>query len=131
MNLHPKLLKKIFVTDLALCRVLLEDNAHYPWLLLVPRRDHVSRIIDLNQQDRLLLYEEMELAQEIIWKQFKPFQLNVATLGNKVSQLHIHIVGRNEGDPAWPDPVWGHAQKTPYTEIEKESISSLLKSCFS
>ena len=36
-------------------------------------------------------------------------KLNVGNLGNMVPQLHVHVVGRRKGDPAWPGPVWGHS----------------------
>lgn len=129
-DLHPKLAKKIFVLDLPLCKVLLEDNKHYPWVLLVPRKAGISKIIDLEKEERLFLYEEVDCAQRIIWEAFKPFQLNVAALSNKVPQLHIHIIARSEDDPAWPGPVWDHPQKTPYSESEKEDICKLLRSYF-
>jgi diadenosine tetraphosphate (Ap4A) HIT family hydrolase len=46
-------------------------------------------------------------------------------LGNLVPQLHIHIIARREGDPAWPGPVWGHSEPVPY---DWNTLSSLTKS---
>ena len=77
-QLHPNLQKKLFVVDLALCRILLEDEANYPWLFLVPRREGAQKIMDLSSEDQLQLIQEMNLAQTILWNQFKPKQLNVA-----------------------------------------------------
>src|SRR5437764_1175026 len=97
-ELHPNLLKKIFLTDLPLCRVLLEDEKHYPWLFLVPRRPNISRIMDLSSEDQLQLIKELDLVQRIMWEEFQPTQLNVAAIGNKTPQLHIHVIARYADD---------------------------------
>jgi diadenosine tetraphosphate (Ap4A) HIT family hydrolase len=129
-ELHPNLSEKFFIIDLPLCKVLLEDESNYPWIFLVPRRYNVSRIIDLKEIDQLQLLKELDQAQNILWKLFNLTQLNVAAIGNKTPQLHIHIVGRKSSDPAWPHTVWDHPKKLPYTTEEKQAIIHLLQSAF-
>lgn len=130
-ELHPNLKKKLFVVDLPLCRVLLEDNEHYPWIFLVPRRANVSRIMDLSSSDQLALLKELDLAQKILWENFKPTQLNVAAIGNKTPQLHIHVIARFSNDHAWPGCVWDHPARSPYSEEKKKEVLELLKAAFS
>jgi diadenosine tetraphosphate (Ap4A) HIT family hydrolase len=127
-ELHPRLARKIFIADLPLCRVLLEDEKHYPWLFLVPRRANVSRIMDLTPADQLLLIQELDSIQKILWSEFKPTQLNVAAIGNKVPQLHIHLIARYDNDPAWPGTVWDHPVRAPYDESVRISRVNQLKS---
>lgn len=107
--------------------MLLEDNRHYPWLFLVPRRMDISRIMDLSSEDQLQLLKELDFVQNMMWKEFTPTQLNVAAIGNKTPQLHIHVIARFEHDPAWPNTVWDHPVKTPYDEELKASIISRLR----
>lgn len=126
-ELHPNLMKKDFVADLPLCRVLLEDVSFYPWLLLVPRRFGVARLIDLELSDQLQLLSELELAQQLLWNSFELTQLNVASLGNKTPQLHIHVIGRKDTDPAWPNTVWDHPIKTPYSTEQKVHLIQLFQ----
>lgn len=128
--LHPNLEKKTFVVDLPLCRVLLEDNQHYPWLFLVPRRQHISRMMDLSDCDQLQLLKELNFTQRLMWDEFKPTQLNVAAIGNKTPQLHIHVIARYENDPAWPNTVWDHPKRSPYSEESKASMLLKLKHLF-
>lgn len=130
-ELHQNLANKAFITDLPLCRVLFEDNALYPWIFLVPRRKKISKIMDLTTLDQLILLNELDLAQKVMWQHFKPTQLNVAAIGNKTPQLHIHIIARHADDQAWPDVVWGQAQKQPYNTEEKSNLISSLKKLFS
>lgn len=126
-ELHPNLTSKIFLVDLPLCRVLLEDEKHYPWLLLVPRQPHISRIMDLSEIDQLQLIKELDRVQKILWEEFQPTQLNVAAIGNKTPQLHIHVIVRQASDPAWPQTVWDHLVRAPYPEDLKSSRIQRLK----
>jgi diadenosine tetraphosphate (Ap4A) HIT family hydrolase len=45
---------------------------------------------------------------------FNAQKLNIAALGNQVSQLHIHHIARFRADAAWPHPVWGAGVAEPY-----------------
>lgn len=119
---HPNLASKIFLIDLPLCRVFLEDESHYPWLILVPRRGNMEKIMDLSLEDQWNLMKELNLAQTIIWEEFIPTQINVAALGNKTPQLHAHVIGRFSKDPAWPLTVWDHPERKPYEESEKKAL---------
>jgi diadenosine tetraphosphate (Ap4A) HIT family hydrolase len=129
-ELHSNLSKKDFIIDLPLNRVLLEDEFHYPWLLLVPRRFNTSRIMDLDQIDQLQLLKELDIAQHILWNLFELTQLNVAAIGNKTPQLHIHIIGRTNNDPAWPNTVWDHPKRLVYSREQKEAVIYRLQSAF-
>lgn len=129
-GLHPNLLKKDFIADLPLCRVLLEDESHYPWIFLIPRRPNISRIMDLEEKDQLQLTKELEIAQNVLWKSFDLTQLNVAAIGNKTPQLHIHVIGRKSSDPAWPNTVWDHPVRLLYNLPQKKAIIQLLQHQF-
>jgi len=102
------------VTTLPLCRVLLMRDARYPWLILVPARDGLEEISDLGRDDRTMLMDEIERAASALTRLYAPTKINVGALGNVVRQLHVHVVARSEGDPAWPGPVWGHSPAEPY-----------------
>lgn len=129
-ELHPNLDKKCWLIDLPLCRVMLEDNQHYPWLFLVPRVPNVSKIIDLSIQDQIQLTHELNLAQEIMWELFKPTQLNVAAIGNKTPQLHIHVIARSDIDSSWPGTVWDNPAQGAYAPDQKAEMIGRLTSAF-
>lgn len=130
-TLHPNLAGKTFIADLLLCRILLQDEKHYPWLLLVPRQPEISRTIDLSLPDQLQLMKELDFVQKALWEEFQPAQLNVAAIGNKVPQLHIHVIARFTTDPAWPNTVWDHPTRSKYDESEKSSMVERLNALFS
>ncbi len=114
-TLDPRLAADtVHAGDLALCRVLLMDDARFPWLVLVPRRPDVAEITDLSAEDAHALMDEMRLATGVMLALAKPDKVNVAALGNVVPQLHVHVIGRFLSDPAWPRPVWGVGEARPY-----------------
>ncbi|MGX5776226.1 HIT domain-containing protein [Methylorubrum zatmanii] len=102
------------VGDLALCSVLLMDDARFPWLILVPRRDGLSELTDLTPEDAATAFEEIRIATRVVMALSRPDKVNVAALGNVVAQLHVHVLARFRSDPAWPGPVWGVGERKPY-----------------
>ncbi len=122
-KLHPGLEADcITVGSFPLCRLLLMNDASYPWFILVPQRAGIREIFELPEDDQRQLLWESSTLSRIISDHFKADKINVAALGNMVPQLHIHHIVRYESDPAWPAPVWGHAPATPYPEEELSEL---------
>ena len=96
-----------FVAELPLCNLYLQNESRFPWLVLVPRRENVSELIDLSEEDQQQVMREIAIVSKLMKAKFHPDKLNVANLGNIVKQLHIHVVARYENDGAWPGPIWG------------------------
>lgn len=103
------------------------NDSRYPWIILVPRIPNVTEIHQLGDENRQQLMNESCLVAEFILSQFDSTKMNVAVLGNIVPQLHIHHIGRNENDPAWPGPVWGHSSAIPYSEAEAGNTVTLFQ----
>ncbi len=105
----------------SLCQLLLMNDRSYPWFILVPQRNALQEVHHLSAVDRQLFWEESNHLSVWMEQFFNIDKLNIAALGNIVSQLHLHHVGRTIGDPAWPNPVWGDRPAAPYfaEDIEK------------
>jgi len=114
------------VADLGLCHVRLMNDATYPWLLLIPRRAGLVEVIDLSRDERTALMDEIALASAALRGMTGCDKLNVAALGNMVPQLHVHIIARFRGDPAWPGPVWGKVPARPYGEAAQAGLVAAL-----
>jgi diadenosine tetraphosphate (Ap4A) HIT family hydrolase len=99
---------------LKLCHVLMLNDARYPWLVLVPAKPSLVEIIDLEEADQLQLMREIANASRALQTLFNPDKLNVGALGNRVRQLHVHVIARFVSDEAWPGPVWGVGQAQSY-----------------
>ena len=117
----------LVVGDFPLCRLLLMDDANYPWFILVPRREAVSELFQLDIADQQSLWQEATRLAEILKDAFSADKMNVATLGNVVSQLHMHVIVRRREDAAWPAPVWGRHPARAYSEEEIAGIRERLR----
>src|SRR5215469_977330 len=102
------------IGDLELSRVLLMNDARFPWLILVPRRAGMREIIDLPIDEQHILLHEIGRCATALRNMDRPDKLNIAALGNVVAQLHVHVVARTLHDAAWPRPVWGVGEAVRY-----------------
>ncbi|NOR72815.1 MAG: HIT domain-containing protein [Mariprofundaceae bacterium] len=127
-ELHPRLEADcITIGSFPLCRLLLMNDASYPWFILVPQRAGIREIFELSEDDQHQLLRESSALSRVISDHFNADKINVAALGNMVPQLHIHHIVRYESDPAWPAPVWGHAPTKPYSEEELSELVATLR----
>ena len=118
-----------FITELKLCSVRLINNKKFPWIILIPKRVKVTDITELKTKDQILLIKEIVLASKIMKKIFNTKKLNVEKIGNKVSQLHIHIIARSSKDSSWPLSVWVVKGKT-YSKAALIDITRVIRKAF-
>lgn len=122
--LHPRLANgTIELGRLHRTRVLLKNNALFPWLIVVPEvTDEIEDLHQLDPQRYDEVTQAIRTVSQFVSAHFQPDKLNVACIGNQVRQMHIHIVGRSEGDPAWPGVVWSHQDKQTYSDDQVTSV---------
>ena len=114
-QLHPQLEADCYALgDLPLSRLLLLNDARFPWCVLVPRIDGAREIHRLTDSQQAQLYPEINAVSRALEDLFSPDKLNVAAIGNLVPQLHVHVIARSVHDAAWPNPVWGFAGREVY-----------------
>ena len=128
-TLDPQLQKDtIAIASLPLCELLLMNDANYPWLILVPRREDVRELIELSAEDQLQFMHESNAVARLLQTQFSAEKLNIAALGNVVAQLHIHHIARFKHDAVWPKPVWGAMPAVAYQEDKLAEVIELIYS---
>lgn len=128
-QLHPQLAADCF--DLGrfwLCRVLLMNDERFPWIILVPERDGIEELHELEEADQTQLWRESNQLARYLQDRFQADKLNIAALGNVVPQLHIHHVVRYRTDACWPSPIWGQGQAMPYPADQKEALIQQFRS---
>ena len=104
--------------SLGLCEARLQNDARWPWIVLIPRAPNAREIEDLHPLNRPRLMDDVVLAGEAVRAVGRTLglaveKLNVGALGNVTPQLHVHVVGRRADDAAWPGPVWGQGEAVP------------------
>ncbi len=119
---------ELFNFPLSQCRLI--NNQNFLWVLLIPRKNNISELTQLSFENQIQLLKEINQASQVLQSFSSCEKLNIATLGNIVPQLHIHLIARNSQDIAWPNPVWGHPSQ-PYSLEKSQNLIQLLKTKFS
>ena len=127
-NIHKDFLTKDLICELKTGFVFLENNSNLPWIILVYKKN-VKNMLALTTEERLNLMKDIEICEQVIGKVYKPFQTNIAMLGNQTPHLHVHIIGRTKNDPYFPNAPFGYEGK-PYSSQEKSQIILNLKNIF-
>ena len=127
-KLHPRLQNDTMMLGrLPLCRVLLMNDAHYPWLILVPERPHLREIHELDENDLPQLWRESAFLARQLQQGLEADKINIAALGNVVAQLHVHHIARYVNDVAWPAAVFGRDDAVPYTAAYLDALLPRLR----
>ena len=113
------------IKNFKLCTIMLYDNSKFPWVILIPKRNKITEITDLNSKDQILLMKEIVYVGRIMKKLFKTSKLNVEKIGNIVPQLHIHIIARSKKDSSWPLSVWVVKGKTYTDKVLKKIVKKI------
>ncbi|KAB0490913.1 HIT family protein [Pseudomonas psychrophila] len=116
------------IGDFPLCRLLLSNDSNYPWFILVPRREGITELFQLDDSDQQLMWAETTALARVLKGLFGADKMNVATLGNVVSQMHMHVIVRYQTDVAWPGPVWGKHPAKPYAQADVDAVRDRLAS---
>lgn len=128
-ELHPQLAKDSFhLFDFKLCQIRLINDQRFYWLLLIPKVAKAIEITDLSEEDYQQLWQEVRLLSQVVKPLKQADKLNIATLGNMVPQLHLHLIARLTKDAAWPNPVWGVGLAEPYSLDTVKTLAAELQS---
>ena len=114
----------LYVTNHDDIQIRVMNDARYVWILLVPEIADVTELHDLpSHKQRMLMRLAASIGSGIKANPLPASpaitKINTAMIGNMVSQLHLHIVGRHPHDEAWPAPVWGHGTAI---KLDEDSI---------
>jgi diadenosine tetraphosphate (Ap4A) HIT family hydrolase len=128
-TIDPKLNSGSFtVAELKFSRLLLKNDSNYLWFILVPRKVDAVELTDLDFADQTEILHEINQVSKALQKGFAIDKLNIATLGNMVKQLHIHVIGRFKTDIAFPKPIWEFAAAKPYEEKAAQDLIKKIQS---
>jgi Diadenosine tetraphosphate (Ap4A) hydrolase and other HIT family hydrolases len=130
-ELNPQLAADtITLGTLPLCKVLLMNDAQFPWIILVPMRESKTEIYQLEPTDQRQLHAESLTLSALLMNHYQGDKLNTAALGNIVSQLHVHHIVRFRTDSVWPKPVWGNIAAVPFSNEQLVQTCADLKYLF-
>ena len=94
--------------------LLYEDAAFYiqtqesqiPWLVIFTKEPY-KELGDMPKELRRKLWEIYDIVEEQMQIFYKPAKINMASFGNMLPRVHIHVMARFEEDSYFPNPMWG------------------------
>ncbi|MCX7123846.1 MAG: HIT domain-containing protein [Gammaproteobacteria bacterium] len=124
--LDPQLEADSFaVAHLELSELRLMNNQNVLWLILIPRRKKMIEWIDLSDVDQAMLLLEIKQISSLLKTHFPCDKLNIATLGNVVSQLHVHVIARRFDDAYFPKVPFGLPGEPYMSELKIQLIKKI------
>lgn len=122
-KLHPQLQQDtLFIEHLKISDLRLMNDERFPWLVLIPRKNNIIELHDLEKKELIDLLDEITSVSKTLQRLFQADKMNIATFGNIVPQLHVHIIARFKTDPAWPKPVFGFEAPVPYSTNKAQQM---------
>lgn len=81
-----------------------------PWIKIFTQKNYK----ELSQCDNSSLEAILKAtmcAEKTMIKFYKPDKINIASFGNYVPKLHIHVMARFKNDNFFPETMWGQKQR--------------------
>jgi diadenosine tetraphosphate (Ap4A) HIT family hydrolase len=117
-----------WIAELQLTRLYLNPDQRYPGSCILVARRHWVEITDLSPAEYETLWRDVGVASRAVLAVCRPDKLNVATLGNLVPHLHVHVIPRRHDDPAWPQAIWAKPlPPLPLARAPKEQLVAELR----
>ena len=124
-KLDPKLEKDSFLIDVFdEIQISTFNDSRYIWFILAPAIPQLKNWHDLQPVLEFKLLFITRNLSKILSETLNTDKINIASLGNIVSQFHLHIIARYKGDASWPNPVWGDGVAS---ALEKDEIRTRQK----
>ena len=110
------------ITSIGDFQIRLVNDKRYIWLLIIPAIPNITELDDLEPKTQTALFQIASQLSSSMKSHLQADKMNIATIGNIVSQFHLHIVARKQTDATWPEPVWGKGTAEPYDENDAKSV---------
>jgi diadenosine tetraphosphate (Ap4A) HIT family hydrolase len=109
-------------------RIILVDEI--PGYIRIITQKHIKEFSELNNEEAIKLTLIIKNLEKGILKALKPDKINIASLGNVVPHLHIHMIPRYINDPWWPDSTFCQKKRDfKYPTFNKEKYKDALLQC--
>ncbi len=106
------------------------EKSEIPWVKIFTKKPY-KEITEVPERLRSKLWKSYELTEKEMISFFRPCKINMASFGNYVPRVHIHVMARFDNDTFFPEPVWGRKQRQGSVECgDFEIFEKLLSRAF-
>ena len=109
-------------------RIVLVDDI--PGYIRIITQKHIKEFSDLSDEEAVKLTLLIKKIEKILLKITKADKINIASLGNMVPHMHIHIIPRYVNDPWWPNSTFCEKiREFNYPDINFNSLKKEISAC--
>lgn len=83
-----------------------KEQSEIPWLKIFTKEPY-KELGDVPKELRARLWEVYDIIEFEMRTYYKPQKINMASFGNMLPLVHIHVMARFEDDSHFPNPMWG------------------------
>ncbi len=107
-------------------RVILVDDI--PGYIRIITQKHIKEFSELSDEEAINLILTVKKIEKVLIDELNPDKVNIASLGNMVPHLHIHIIPRFKNDPWWPGAVFCEKKRDfKYPAVNFEKLKQKIK----
>lgn len=117
----------LLIASIEAFQIRLVNDKRYIWLLIIPAISDITELDDLEPKTQTALFQIASQLSSSVKSHFQADKMNIATIGNIVSQFHLHIVARKQTDATWPEPVWGKGIAEPYSNEDAGAMMAQMQ----
>ena len=117
----------LLIASIDIFQIRLVNDKRYIWLLIIPAISNIIELDDLEPKKQTALFRIASQLSSSVKSHLDADKMNIATIGNIVSQFHLHIVARKQTDATWPEPVWGKGTAEPYSDEDAGAMMAQMQ----
>lgn len=117
----------IFICDLRVSSLILFKEQSKPGRCIVAYKDHVSELVDINDEERNAFMADVTQAARALHAAFHPNKVNYGAYGDTGCHLHMHLVPKYEGGDEWGGVFQMNPDKVYLTDVEYQEMIEKIK----
>ena len=85
-------------------------DSELPWVKIFTVEPY-KELSEVPKTVRSLLFELLDFTEKEMLASFNPIKINIASFGNYLPHVHLHVTARFQNDSHFPEPMWGARQR--------------------
>ena len=96
-----------------------KEPSQIPWIKIFTKEPY-KELSDMPKQLRLELWNIYDIVEKEMREYYKPDKINMASFGNMLPRVHIHVMARFKNDSYFPNPMWGEKLRDANLDLPDE-----------
>jgi diadenosine tetraphosphate (Ap4A) HIT family hydrolase len=96
-----------------------KEDSEIPWVKIFTKEPY-KELGDTPKELRAKLWRVYDVVEAQMRSYYNPDKINMASFGNMLPHVHIHVMARFETDSYFPNPMWGEKLRDAKLSLKNE-----------